>query len=236
MSKFCGVISKRLNSEEIEPMRFDNLETLTNWLICETEPLETDFKTKSSAVQDQQMQVMHNEGKLNEIHDVMLVLKQKIDLSEQELAVNDANIRMLESNIKALEDYTNRPFTTAGLTCGCPLVCDQHQHLGMLNLLQNTDQAVDQLNMLMNEIHELEPYVDHMSNPFNTISSILDCHVTTLKQTEKNLDRLADKMHKVEEMFNLAMKRLVASRQYRSHSVPPNFSVTIGDCTRQSQC
>lgn len=64
MSKFCGVISKRLNSEEQEPMLFSHLEMFTHWLASETDSLELDFLTKSEAVQDQQLQVMLNETKV----------------------------------------------------------------------------------------------------------------------------------------------------------------------------
>ncbi|XP_036343256.1 uncharacterized protein LOC118752444 [Rhagoletis pomonella] len=218
MSKFCGVISKRLNSEALEPMRFSHLEMLIHWLASESESLESDFLTKSEAVQEQQLQVIQNETKaitrthsstllqLNGIHEIMQTLKQKVAATEQELQVNGASIKMLESNIKALEDYAKRPLTPAGITCGCPLVCQQHQQHNMLNLLQDTDRTINQMNTVMNEIHELEPYMEQMSNPYHTISSILDCHVSTLKQTEKNLDRLVDKLNAVDEMFQLAMR------------------------------
>ncbi|XP_017469558.1 PREDICTED: uncharacterized protein LOC108361448 [Rhagoletis zephyria] len=215
MSKFCGVISKRLNSEALEPMRFSHLEMLIHWLASETESLESDFLTKSEAVQEQQLQVIQNENKLNGIHEIMQTLKQKVAATEQELQVNGASIKMLESNIKALEDYAKRPLTPAGITCGCPLVCQQHQQHNMLNLLQDTDHTINQMNTLMNEMHELEPNMEQMSNPYHTISSILDCHVSTLKQTEKNLDRLVDKLNAVDGMFQLAMRHLAASRQNR---------------------
>lgn len=99
----------------------------------------------------------------------MQTLKQKVAATEQEVEVNDASIKMLESNIKALEEYAKRPLTPAGITCGCPRVCKQHQQRNMLNLLQDTDHTMNQLNTLINDIHELEPYVERMGNPYHTV-------------------------------------------------------------------
>ncbi|XP_054725470.1 uncharacterized protein LOC129235585 isoform X1 [Anastrepha obliqua] len=222
MSKFCGVISKHTNAEDFEPLRFSHLEMLTNWLASETESLETDFQTKGEAVQDQQLRVIQNENNLTQIHDIMQTLKQRIAATELEINVNESSIKMLENNIRALEEYAKRPLTPAGVTCGCPLVCRQHQQHNMWNLLQDTDRTMAQLNTLMDEIHELEPYVERMSNPYYTISSILDCHLTTLKQTEANLDRLVDKMNAVDGLFQLMMRHLADSRRNRANPVPPN--------------
>lgn len=77
MSKFCGVISKRTNSEKLEPLRFSNLEMLIKWLASETESLQTDYATKSEAVHDLQKQVVQNEQKvrikpMNNINDIKL--------------------------------------------------------------------------------------------------------------------------------------------------------------------
>ncbi|XP_018799011.1 PREDICTED: uncharacterized protein LOC108975152 [Bactrocera latifrons] len=229
MSKFCGVISKRINSEEVEPLRFSHLEMLTKWLASETESLQSDFAIKSEAVQDMQKQVIQNEQKLIEINGIMEVLKEKVIATEHEVAVNDANIRLLERNIKALEDYANRPLTVAGITCGCPIVHEQQEQRRMLNLLQNTDNTMAQLHLLMNEFQELQPYVQRLSSPYYTISSILDCHASTLKQTENNLDRLVEKLHAVDGMLRLALLHLTASRQQRSQSAPPSFCKPIGD-------
>nr|XP_036228967.1 uncharacterized protein LOC106623044 [Bactrocera oleae] len=229
MSKFCGVISKRINSEEVEPLRFSHLEMLTKWLASETESLQSDFATKSEAVHDLQKQVIQNEQKLIEINDIMEVLKEKVTATEHEVAVNDANIRLLERNIQALEDYANRPLTAAGITCGCPIIREQQEQRCMLNLLQNTDHNMAQLHLLMNEFQELQPYVQRMSSPYYTISGILDCHANTLKQTERNLDNLVEKMHAVDGMLQLALLHLAASRQQRSHSAPPTCCKPIGD-------
>lgn len=99
----------------------------------------------------------------------MEVLKEKVSATEHEVAVNDANIRLLERNIQALEDYANRPLTAAGITCGCPIVREQQEQRCMLNLLQNTDHNMAQLHLLMNEFQELQPYVQRMSSPYYTV-------------------------------------------------------------------
>ncbi|XP_011189604.1 uncharacterized protein Gspatt00005691001 [Zeugodacus cucurbitae] len=229
MSKFCGVISKRTNSEQLEPLRFSHLEMLTKWLASETESLQSDFATKSEAVHDLQKQVIQNEQKLIEINGIMEVLKEKVIATEHEVAVNEANINLLERNIKALEDYANRPLTAAGITCGCPIVREQQEQRRMLQMLQNTDHSMAQLQLIMNEFQELQPYAQRMSSPFNTISKILDCHVSTLKQTENNLDSLVEKMYAVDGMLQLALLHLAASRQSRSHSAPPTLCKPIGD-------
>lgn len=70
MSKFCGVISKRINSEEVEPLRFSHLEMLTKWLASETESLQSDFATKSEAVHDLQKQVIQNEQKVTQCYEL----------------------------------------------------------------------------------------------------------------------------------------------------------------------
>ncbi|XP_012156811.1 uncharacterized protein LOC101448720 isoform X2 [Ceratitis capitata] len=206
MSKFCGVISKRLNSEQVEPLRFIHLEILTDWLTCETESLESDFLTKSEAVREAQLQVFKNEQQLIAINDIMKGLKLKMSTTEQELEVNEASIKLLESNINALDEHTGQLAATS-ISCGCPLVCVPHEQQNMLKMLENTDHNMARLNMIMNEVYELQPYVQRTSNPYHTVSSILDCQVTTLKQTEKNLDRLAEKLNGVDGMFRLAMRR-----------------------------
>uniref|UniRef100_W8C989 Uncharacterized protein n=2 Tax=Ceratitis capitata TaxID=7213 RepID=W8C989_CERCA len=229
MSKFCGVISKRLNSEQVEPLRFSHLEILTDWLTCETESLESDFLTKSEAVREAQLQVFKNEQQLIAINDIMKGLKLKMSTTEQELEVNEASIKLLESNINTLDEHTGQQLAATSISCSCPLVCVQHEQQNMLKMLENTDHNMAQLNMIMNEIYELQPYVQRTSNPYHTISSILDCHVTTLKQTEKNLNRLAEKLNGVDGMFRLAMQHLTAARQNRSHSAPPTVNNSFGD-------
>lgn len=61
MSKFCGIISAVTNEVKEDPLIYSNFETFVDWLYNETESMHSDFKTKSTFMQEQQDQSLEHE-------------------------------------------------------------------------------------------------------------------------------------------------------------------------------
>ncbi|TMW43477.1 hypothetical protein DOY81_011443 [Sarcophaga bullata] len=212
MSKFNYSTS---TEDEISngPLIFSQLEALTNWLFNESMALQEEFNNKSLFVNENFIKINRNETELVKISNFIQMLRNAITIVEKELQEIESDLNNINNCVYHVESLSVKEpyYSKRNCKCGECIQCrsqSSHGHIALMKILEDTESKLLQLPTLMENMELLQSYCVE-TKPYEQIFSILNYHYESLKNTEKNLDILVDKLADVSlQQTEIAKQRM----------------------------
>ncbi|KAM7361969.1 uncharacterized protein ACRADG_012831 [Cochliomyia hominivorax] len=191
------------------PLLFSHLEVLANSLIQETLNLHQEFINKSQFVNEEFIKTYKNEQQLQDIFYMFIILQQQFSKVEEEINLLECEMTQFKNLIQHFEIINKmEQFCLKNISCNCRICCwcrCKTDRQLFLKLLQETNRKLEGIPDCLEKMLELRNYAK-LKGPYSDILAVINFHCDILKNCDKNMDLLMDKLSFIEVWF-ATMKR-----------------------------
>ncbi|XP_037955473.1 uncharacterized protein LOC119685301 [Teleopsis dalmanni] len=197
-------VPKGISIGENEELSFKQLDIMTKWLLDDTEELEKEFKLKNEYTIQQEVQLLNNDKMLVEVNSQVQNLSNNMDVVQKEYDELNQSLDYLERNLTNVE--------VLGQETRSYVQSKRWERGHLINLITTTDQFMLCVQPEIAQLEDTIALVKKETNPLTTLYQILDCHVRTLEQTEKNLNTIVNRIPELRTCLNEVMLQITRNQ------------------------